>query len=35
LAFHPATGLEVEWDAASTGEDQEEEWARPCPIPQY
>jgi hypothetical protein len=28
-------GWTVEWDAASTGEDQEEYWARPCPIPQY
>jgi hypothetical protein len=31
----PPPGWMVEWDAASTGEDQEEEWARPCPIPQY
>jgi hypothetical protein len=28
-------GRTVEWDAASAGEDQEEYWARPCPIPQY
>jgi hypothetical protein len=28
-------GWTVEWDAASAGEDQEEEWARPFPIPQY
>jgi hypothetical protein len=34
----PATqppGGTVEWDAASAGEDQEEEWARPCPILQH
>jgi hypothetical protein len=28
-------GLTVEWDATSAGEDQEEYWARPCPIPRY
>ena len=28
-------GWTIEWDAALAGEDQEEYWARPCPIPQY
>jgi hypothetical protein len=27
-------GWTVEWDAAPAGEEQEE-WARPCPIPRY
>jgi hypothetical protein len=26
-------GWTVEWDAAPIGAEQEEEWARPCPIP--
>jgi hypothetical protein len=28
-------GWTVEWDAAPAGEEQEELWARPCPIPRY
>jgi hypothetical protein len=28
-------GWIVEWDAAPTGEEQEEYWARPCPFPRY
>jgi hypothetical protein len=28
-------GWTVEWDAAPAGEEQEEYWARPCPILQH
>jgi hypothetical protein len=28
-------GWRVEWDVAPAGEEQEEEWARPSPIPRY
>jgi hypothetical protein len=28
-------GWTVEWHAAPAGEEQEELWARPCPIPRF
>jgi hypothetical protein len=28
-------GWTVEWDVAPAGEEQEEQWARPCPIPRH
>jgi hypothetical protein len=28
-------GWTVEWDAAPAGDEEEEEWARPCPVPQH
>jgi hypothetical protein len=28
-------GWTVEWDASPAGEELEELWARPCPIPRY
>jgi hypothetical protein len=29
------TGWMVEWDATPAEEEQEEQWARPCPFPHF